>query len=391
MLDSIVLKTYSFLRQPLMVSANIAQPNRAEPTNAEKMRLLHWSYIRNAMNTVYTQFTFFGPGFILFLSELNLNKSQIGLLLSFFPFLGAVSLILTPSVGRLGYKKTWLAFYSTRKLVTLLLLLTPWVAMKRGADFTLFYVGAIVLLVGLCRAISETAIYPWLQEIVPNSIRGRYSAVNNIVINIVGVIAVTIASWVLEHGEGLSRFTWLFAVGIFFGLLSVWASWYHPGGASTRGTDAENISMGDLFRVLRDSTFVRFVAGLGMVTLATAPMFSFLPLYMRQQIGLSDGNVVMLQNGTLIGALSATYLAGWASDRYGSKPVMLSGLWVMMLLPIGWLIMPRHTFASLPVAVSIAFLQGIGTIMWGIGSSRMLYVSIVPNDNALNTWAFIIR
>src|SRR5215510_5622964 len=119
-----------------MVSANIAQPSRAEPTNAEKIRLLHWSYIRNAMNTVYTQFTFFGPGFILFLSELNLNNSQIGLLLSFFPFLGAVSLILTPSVGRFGYKKTWLAFFGARKFITLLLLLVPWVAAKNGPEFT---------------------------------------------------------------------------------------------------------------------------------------------------------------------------------------------------------------------------------------------------------------
>jgi MFS family permease len=363
-----------------MASANIAQPSRTTPTNAEKMRALKWNYVRNAANTFFTQFTFFGPAFILFLNELNLNKSQIGLLLSFFPFMGAVSFILAPSVGRFGYKKTWLAFFSVRKIVTLMLLLVPYIASRNSENVTLLYVGSIVLLFGLCRAISETAIYPWLQEIVPNSIRGRYSALNNIVINVFGVIAVVMASWILELGTGLSRFTYLFTAGVAFGLIAVWASTFHPGGASTRGTEAENISQKDILKVLRDMNFVRFVAGLGMVTLATTPMFSFLPLFMQEQIGLSDSQVVLLQNGALIGSLSATYLAGWAADRYGSKPVMLSGLWMMMLLPIGWMLMPENTVASLPIAASIAFMQGAASIMWGIGSGRMLYVSIVPFD-----------
>src|SRR5690606_8425521 len=48
------------------------------------------------------------------------------------------------------------------------------------------------------------------------------------------------------------------------------------------------------------------------------------------------------------------------------------------LLPVTWLMMPRGVMASLPIALGIAFLQGIGTVMWGIGSSRMLYVSIIP-------------
>ncbi len=362
-----------------MASANRAQASVDNaPTNAEKMRLLHWNHIRSAANTFFTQFTFFGPAFILFLNELNLNKTQIGLLLSIFPFMGAVSFFLAPSVGRYGYKRTWITFFGLRKVVTILLLFVPYVASRYGAQIALYYVGSIVLLFGLCRAISETGLYPWLTELVPNAIRGRYNATQNLINNFVGLIAVTIASFVVDSFTGLGRFTFLFAAGIVFGFVAVWASSFSPGGASTRGTDAENISQKDILKSLRDSNYLRFIIGLGLVTLATAPMFSFLPLFMREQIGLSDGNVILLQNGTLVGALSATYIAGWASDRYGSKPVMLSGLWLMLLLPIAWLIMPRGVVASLPIALSIAFLQGIGTVMWGIGSSRMLYVSIIP-------------
>lgn len=361
-----------------MASANHIQASINTPTNAEKMRLLHWNYVRSAANTFFTQFTFFGPAFILFLNELNLNKSQIGLLLSFFPFIGAVSFILAPSVGRYGYKRTWVTFFGIRKVVTILLLFVPYVVARYGTDMALYYVGAIVLLFGLCRAISETALYPWMTELVPNAIRGRYNATQNLIINFVGLIAVTIASFVVDSFTGLGRFTFLFGAGIIFGFVAVWASSFSPGGASTRGTDAENISQKDILKSLRDKNYIRFIIGLGLVTLATGPMFSFLPLFMREQVGLTDGHVILLQNGTLVGALSATYIAGWASDRYGSKPVMLSGLWLMLLLPVTWLMIPRHVLLSLPIALSIAFLQGIGTVMWGIGSSRMLYVSIIP-------------
>src|SRR5688572_12367731 len=126
-----------------MVAATNVQSNTSAPTNAEKIRSLPWHYLRDATNTVFVQFTFFGPAFVLFLNELGLNKAQIGLMLSLFPFVGAVSLLFTPSVGRFGYKKTWLTFYGLRKLITLLLVLVPWVAMRNGMEFALYFVGAI--------------------------------------------------------------------------------------------------------------------------------------------------------------------------------------------------------------------------------------------------------
>ena len=41
--------------------------------------------------------------------------------------------------------------------------------------------------------------------------------------------------------------------------------------------------------------------------------------------------------------------------------------------------MPRHSAASLYIALGIAFLQGVADMGWGIGSARLLYVNIVPS------------
>jgi hypothetical protein len=88
----------------------------------------------------------------------------------------------------------------------------------------------------------------------------------------------------------------------------------------------------------------------------------------------------MLQTGGLLGGLLSSYLWGWAADRYGSKPVMLSGVYTRVILPVFWLLMPRQSAWSLYVALGIAFLAGVSDMGWAIGSGRLLFVSIVPPE-----------
>lgn len=351
-----------------------------EPTNAEKIRKLPWIIYRDAANTVFANFTFFGPVFVLFLSQLGLNNTQIGALLSLFPFLGLIAIFIAPRVARFGYKRTFVTFFGIRKFIAGFLLLVPWVLDRYGPDVTLYFVGAIVLGFGLCRAIAEVALYPWSQEYVPSAIRGKFSATNSIFSGITGLIAFFVASQVMNLSDDLERFLILFAVGLVFGGISVWSSAHTPGGAPLKGANVRGTSYRDMLKPLRDANFMLFNLGLAVITLGTVPMFSFLPLYMEEQIGLSAGNVVLLQTGTVIGSLSATYLMGWAADRYGSKPVLMSGVWLHAILPVCWLVMPRHSDWSLPVALIIAFVVGIAQITWGIGFGRLLFVGMVPDE-----------
>jgi MFS family permease len=351
----------------------------SEPTTVDKLRGLPWSITGNSLNTVFVQFTYFGSAFILFLSQLGLTKSQIGFLLSLFPFSGLIALLIAPWVARYGFKRTFLTFYGLRKVVTAFLLLTPWVFARFGPQPTLVYVSALVALFALCRATAETGVYPWIQEYVPNSVRGKYSATNNAATTLVGFLAVAVAGFVIGRTAGLTGFMWLIAVGVFFGLLAVWAFSFVPGGAPVQGEEAEALARRDLKGAIRDPNFARYLGGVALLIAGTTPMVSFLPLFMQEEVGLAAGNVVWLQTGTLFGGLVSGYLWGWAADRYGSRPVMLWGLVIKLFLPLAWLLMPRGTLISLPVALGIALFQGVGDMGWAIGSARLLFVSIVPS------------
>ncbi|RIK44988.1 MAG: hypothetical protein DCC55_00460 [Chloroflexi bacterium] len=354
-----------------------------EPTVAEKLRGLPWSIGLNAANTVFTQFTFFGAAFVLFLDRLGLSKSDIGFILSLIPFSGLIAPLVAPWTARFGYKRTFLLFFLIRKLMALPLLLTPWVIRQYGAVAALAFVGGVVALFALARSVEETAYYPWNQEFVPATVRGKYSAMSNIFTALVGVLSVSVAGLVIERSTGLAGFMTLIAVGVLFGLLSVWCGLFIPGGAPSGAALAPRPQR-DVGAALHDPNFLRYLAGLAFITLGVTPIASFLPLYLGDQVGLSEGQVVLVQNGTLIGALASSYLWGWTTDRYGSRPVMLIGVILLMSMPLLWWGMPRHAGLSLVIALAIAFCQGLANLGWGIGATKLLFVTVVPTDKKMD-------
>ncbi|HRW08303.1 MAG TPA: MFS transporter [Caldilineaceae bacterium] len=353
------------------------------PTMIDKLRGLRWSVTLNATNTVFTQFTYFGSAFVIFLDQLGLSKSDIGFVLSLIPFSNLLAILIAPATARYGYKRTFVLFFGLRKLVTALLLLTPWVVTTYGTGAAFAFVAAVVGLFATFRTVEETAYYPWYQEFVPNSVRGKYSAWSNIATAIVGVVSVAIAGWVIGISTTLFGFMALIAAGVVFGLISTWCAIFIPGGAPVRSLPGEEAKR-NLRDAFGDRDFMRYLIGLALITLGTVPIASFLPLYLQELVGLSSGSAIFVQMGTLLGTIASSYLWGWAADRYGGRPVMLTGVTYFVLMPLLWWFMPRNSPLSLVIALAIAFLQGLANLGWGIGATRLLFGSVLPTEKKMD-------
>jgi MFS family permease len=355
-----------------------------EPTTVEKLRGLRWSIALNAANTVFVQFTYFGSAFVLFLDQLGLSKADIGFILSLVPFSNLLAIWIAPIAARYGYKRTFVLFWGLRKLVTIFLLLTPWVVSQWGAGAAFAFVASVVGLFAAFRTVEETAYYPWYQEYVPNSVRGKYTANSTIATALVGVISVAIAGWVIERYTDLFGFMALITVGVIFGLISTWCALFIPGGAPIQPDESQPKVQRDLRGALRDPDFLRYLIGLALITLGTVPIASFLPLFLEEQVGLSSGSAILVQMGSLLGTISSSFLWGWAADRYGGRPVMLTGVISFVIMPFFWWLIPRETALGLPLALSIAFLQGLANLGWGIGATRLLFGSVVPKEKNID-------
>ncbi|MCB0045883.1 MAG: MFS transporter [Caldilineaceae bacterium] len=351
-----------------------------EPTTVEKLRGLPWSMAGNAANTIFVKFTFFGSTFVLLLSALGLSKSQIGILLSLIPYFGLVSLVAAPFVRRMGYKRSFLFFWAVRQAPTFGVLLAPWISLRYGVPATFIYIALMVALFALFRALGETAGMPWRQEYIPNAIRGKYAATDSMITTVVSFIAVIVASQVIAYGTGLSGYMLLFAAGGLFALGGVWFYTFIPGGAPIPKQKDEPSPLRGFGEALNDKNFRRFLIGYALVISATGPLNSLIPLYMEEQIGISTSNVILLQGATLMGTLLFSFMWGWMSDRYGSKPVMLVSILLRAMLPVLYWVMPRTEPYGLWAAMVISFLVGMTDIGWLISSGRLLFVGVVPPE-----------
>jgi hypothetical protein len=197
----------------------------------EKIRLLPWSLAHIALNNFFYIWSFGGTVFLLYLSELGLPKDQIGVLLSFFPFTGLLALPLGPAVAQWGRKRVYLVGFGLRKPVMFSLVLLPWMMAYTGKPLATAFLYTVILAVAALRSFAETGYFPWLQEFVPNSVRGKFGAFSTILLTLTSVIAVAIASQVLERVSVESAFTSLLTAGVVVGLVGVAMMFFVPGGA----------------------------------------------------------------------------------------------------------------------------------------------------------------
>lgn len=332
----------------------------------------------NAANVVFVKLTFFGSVFVLFLSSLGLNKTQTGFLLSIIPYFGLIALFAAPFVARHGLKRSYLTFWGLRQVATFAMLLTPWISMQFGFQAMFIYIAVVMIWFSLCRSLGETAGMPWRQEYIPNNIRGKYSAKDSMITTVAGFGAVLVSGFVVGRAAGINGYLLLFLIGGSFGLLGVWFYSHIPGGAPVAKGDAEPSIWAGMFESLKDRNFLRFLFGIAFIILATGPLNAFLPLFMEEEVGIDAGNVILLQLGVLFGSLVSSYLWGWSSDRYGSKPAMMFSVFWRILLPVIYMFTPRGVALSLPYAMFAAMIQGIIDVGWTIGSARLLYVGVVP-------------
>ena len=350
-----------------------------ELTDAEKIRGLPWRIASDALNFPFCALTIFSSIFTLFLDEINLPKTQIGFVLALVPFCGLIALFIAPWVARFGVKRTYITFFGMRNLVVALLLLTPWVLAASDQQTTLIFIAVVISAFAICRATGETASYSWTQETVPDGMRGKVGALTSMIGMSLSCLGLLAASGVINHFKGLGRFTGVMGAGVVIGLISVACAFFVPGGASIGRKRSRSGHALRMVRALKDRNFVLYLTGFGLVTFAYSALFCFLPLFLKEQIRLDQGTVVGLADVVYrAGMLLPCYLWGWAADRYGSKPVMMSGLYLLLLLPVFLWLTPREGVWRVGAAGALVFAQGLATYGWSTGAGRHLFVSVVP-------------
>jgi MFS-type transporter involved in bile tolerance (Atg22 family) len=317
---------------------------------------------------------------MLFLNETGLGKARIGFIISLWPFCGIISPFVSPFVYRFGPKRAANLFLTIRKFALGLIALTPLILARHGVDAAFWWVAGLVFVFGVCRAVAETGVYAWMQDAVPNRVRGRLSAATSVGGTLASIAATALATWIIGRSSSPWRFSVLILIAAVSGLIYVWCSAHLLGGEPSQTARRAGSRMADMRAALRDRNFCLFLIAQPLVSIGSTFTVAFVPLFAKEQVGLAVSQVAMLGFGVSAGSLLSSLVWGWGADRYGSRPVMLGGMVCYALLPAAWMLVRQQSDARLVLALACSFLQGIAVAGWSIGYSRYLFVRVIPPD-----------
>lgn len=360
----------------------LIQINQPSASDGEKIRAIPWILAAGFLNIMFALWTFGGSVFLFFLNELGLPKGQIGAILALFPFCGLLALGFAPLAMRWGWKRVFLICYGSRKFVMALLLFLPWVLTQAGHMAGMLLLFSVIIAFALLRALAETAYCPWSQDFTPNYIRGKFAGISTVVVTIGSGVALLIAGQVIGQGAGLSRYLSLLAAGCVLGLLGVIMMVKVPGGAPRHAAEAPGAHRAQMAAALRDHNFIAYLGGIGGVTLGAMLLVSFLPLYMKDQIGVAPGTVVLLDSAAMGGGALASLLLGWVADRVGSRPVLLPSVAISLLVPLGWLLLPRQLPHATAWCAALYFMYGVAANGTAIAAGRLLFNGVIPPERS---------
>jgi Na+/melibiose symporter-like transporter len=351
-------------------------------TEQEQIRAIPWVLAANALNALFVFWTFGGSVFLLFLDALGLPKGQIGVVLSLFPFCGVLALGFAPVAKRWGWKHVFLLGYGIRKFVMALLLLLPWIMTAYGSGIALAFLFAVIIVFALLRALAETAFLPWTQEFTPQRLWGRIGGINTVLCTLATGVALWLARQIIDHGVGLARFQVLLGAGCAIGLLGVIFMVKVPGGRAQADPKVSSEHGANLVQALRDRNFVAFLWGSGCVMVGNMLFISFLPLYVKDRMGVTSGTVVMLDIMVMVGGALAGLLLGRATDRVGSRPVLMPAAVLTLLIPLGWLLLPRQIPQAVAWCATLYLLYGVASSGMSIAASRLLFNGVIPAEHS---------
>lgn len=346
-----------------------------------KRRALPWALASGAFNAVFALWVFSGSVFVLFMRELGLPASEIGGLLSLFPFCGLLALFFAPAAARMGRKRVYLIFYGVRKLVIAMLLLLPWIITVRGMTAAKVFLVTIIVVFAVLRALAETASYPWLQEYVPNSVRGKFNAWISVIGLLASGVALWVASVVIDHGTGVGRYLILIGAGAFLGIIGVLLMAFVPGGAPINEPKEGPGYGAKMIVALLDRNFVYYLLAFAGGVVGLALLTSFLPLFICDHLGMKAKMVMRLDLVAMICGAVASLGLGWLSDRVGSRPVLMPTAALLSVIPLCLIMIAMRTSAPLVLLFGLYALFGVAQNGQVLVSSRLLYNGVTPSED----------
>ena len=328
------------------------------------------------LNALSFQMVLAGP-MVLYAKSLGASATILGLVAGLMPIMTVAQIPAAQFIPRVGYKRFVVGGWTTRVMFIVLMAAVPLTGSLLNAGSRLALLIALLFGFNLSRGISSCAWLPWITQLVPAAVRGRYLTIDQVCNNGASTAAFVLAALLLGQDAAPWRFACVFAVSAAAGFLSLVFLRRMPDMPVPDDDDGGRgpIPWGALaahppFRRLLELNVAWSIAYGGLTT--------FIVAYLKASAGLGERSILLIMSLSFLGGLASYWLANERIDRLGSKPALGFSMAAGGVATLGWMLVAGGTLDGNPATpYALAFLVGLVNALFSVANNR-LAMGIVP-------------
>jgi MFS family permease len=336
---------------------------------------LNNAFLFAGFNALSFQIVLSGP-MILYAKSLGASATVLGIMTALMPLLVIFQIPAAHYVHRVGYKRFVYAGWGTRIIFIFLMSVVPLLGFVDGSTRL-----ALILLLLFCfnlfRGISSCAWLPWITSLVPGAIRGRYLVRDGAWVNCASFLVLACSGLVLGTDPESWRFSLLFAFSAAMGATSLVFLKRIPEAATPEEIRSSTIGV-PWMAIINYPPFRKMLHMIIVLSFASGGLTTFTIAFLKAQVNLPEGHIVILTSISYIGGLGSLWFLGPRLDRSGSKPILTFSFVTYIAILCGWLgIAGGILTPGLLLILALQFLSGLATALIGMANTR-LAMAIIP-------------
>jgi MFS family permease len=329
---------------------------------------------RNANQfSLYNQLNFqitLGAPMILYAKSLGASSTTIGIVAALAPLLTVLQLPTAYFIPKVGYKRFVLLGWFSRTIIVFSLALLPLVTRLDVATKTSLMLMCLFTF-NVLRGISTGAWLPWLTSLIPETSRGAFLRRDQTFMQIGGVLAMALSTFVLWHDAHPGNFAFLFLLSACAGTLSLFFIRRIP-----------DVPIEDQIRgsgqpvpwleILRHPPFSKLLIFNVVYNWVVGGLAAFAIGFLQSRAHFTDGAILACSLLSFVGASVSVSSFGELLNQTGSKPILRVAIVCYLWAVLCWVLVSSNLlYSSKAIVAIIYFILGIAGGLFSIANTRI--------------------
>ena len=333
------------------------------------------AYAFQVFNTVSFSIVL-GMPMILFFKHLGASVTILGIVIALPALLNILQIPAAPLVDKVGYRAFVLRGWTTRCFIILGMGVVAFLPSKIDRTTRIGLMLFLLFAYNASRGFSVCGFLPWITQLIPESLRGRYLARDQMsnALALLGTMAGT--ALFVKHAEGTMAFGWMFVVGFLGGMASLWFLARMP----DVPVPEQSRSKGPVpwkAMVLHPPFYRLLVYNIVILIALSGSGVCWVPL-LRDVHGFEDWHFLAMMALYSAGAALTLWGFGALADRVGSKPLLgASGIIIVAHFILWGAIAAGVVAPTLPVIVILQMSSALGVALLTLPNTRLL-MAVAP-------------